>query len=290
MYGKDTMQNVVNDHGSGTLGPGIRRACPSSPLPSTKMLYAVQFWKSVVCVRVSVWLLFDHVRVSAMFGVGFTTTVGGAIGSLNCTTIGLASGTRVSESFGSVDVMYGDTQIVEKLHGFGARPFTSGKPATLLPAVICTVYCVHSVNGVWLMSISIWNRHVMFRIRTLFGAIWNWTVAASIASLKAMRMTVFSETFVSPSPGLVAIIYGLEQTVSNLKGFFAAEGGPAKSGFPNVSVPDAVTVYGVHPVNADVWVMTSVLSLFCHVKVLPATSGTIVKLVFDRLIDLLKFT
>src|SRR2546422_9086962 len=114
MYGKDTMQNVVNDHGSGTLGPGIRRACPSSPLPSTKMLYAVQFWKSVVCVRVSVWLLFDHVRVSAMFGVGFTTTVGGAIGSLKCTTIGFGNGVRGDATLQSVRLMCRETRIILK--------------------------------------------------------------------------------------------------------------------------------------------------------------------------------
>ena len=134
MYG--FAQTVKKLHGFGT-GPAVRGR-PWSSFPAViSAVYTVHVAKLVPWLSVRTSRLPFQVPASVIPPEIVHATVPVFIGSLNVTTRAFVTGTFTAPSTGSVVTIYGLTQIVVKVHGFGALPGTRSRPSFWsLPPVI----------------------------------------------------------------------------------------------------------------------------------------------------------
>src|SRR3990170_413957 len=199
---------VVNDHGFGT--DPAASGTPSTSVPETVTLYRVRVWNAAVWDSVRTVFPPDQLGVSVIEGRMFHVTLPGSIASLNVTTIGVATGTPVAPSAGSVVTICGATHCARNCHGFGGDPVTL---SFLFPSKskhdTVAVYQSHSVSDVVWLRVTRMSPFVQARVNVMppgFVVITN--VPVLIASLKSRMIGAARGTFCWLFAGFVRTRYG----------------------------------------------------------------------------------
>src|SRR5438445_5488144 len=109
--------------------------------------------------------------------------------------------------------------VVVNVHGFGTGPATSALPSTSFPW-ICTVYAVHTANGLVCVRVRTVFPFVRDPDRAMFGKIVHARLGGGfIGSLNVTTIAAVSGTPVAAFAGFVDRICGDTQTALNVHGF-----------------------------------------------------------------------
>src|SRR3972149_12331247 len=125
-----------------------------------------------------------------------------------------------------------------KAHGFGTGPGMRRRPWSSFPAVIVTVYLVHSAKRGEGVRESTVRPPFQAPERVIPGSLnAHRTVLVFIGSLNVTPMTLSKGTLPAPSGGSVLVIFGLKQDVRNVHGFGTGPGtrpNPSSLSLPRV--------------------------------------------------------